>query len=122
MTVYRGGAMMANILVVDDEPMLRSLLTDVFSEVGYHVRAAGDGLEALSAADQDAPDLVVADVSMPNLDGASLAGRLRARGVPVVLLSAVYDAVDLPGIPFLPKPFDLEELLDIVAETLGEPN
>lgn len=107
-----------SILVVDDEPAIRSLMVDVFVDVGYRVRAASDGLEALSAADQEAPDVVVADVAMPNLDGASLARRMRARGVPVVLLSAVYDAVDLPGIPFVPKPFNLDELLDTVENAL----
>ena len=68
------------ILVVDDDPSLRSLLTDAFVDVGYRVQAATDGLEALSVAERDQPDLVVADVAMPNLDGASLAVRLRARG------------------------------------------
>ena len=105
----------ATIIVVDDEPTLRSLLTDAFVDAGYRVREAADGLEALSVADQELPDLVVSDVAMPNLDGADLAERMRARGVPVVLLSAVYDVVDLPGVAFVPKPFDLDDLLGLVS-------
>ena len=105
----------ATIIVVDDEPTLRSLLTDAFVDAGYRVREAADGLEALSVADQELPDLVVSDVAMPNLDGADLAVRMRARGVPVVLLSAVYDVVDLPGVAFVPKPFDLDDLLGLVS-------
>ena len=110
--------MAPTVLVVDDEPTLRSLLADTFADVGYEVRAAADGLEALSAAESERPDVVVSDVVMPRLDGATLAGRMRDRGVPVVLLSAVYDAVDLPGVAFLPKPFDLDELLDAVESAL----
>lgn len=110
--------MEASIIVVDDEPTLRSLLTDVFGDAGYRVRQAADGLEALAIAEQEPPDLVVSDVAMPNLDGADLATRMRARGVPVVLLSAVYDVVDLPGVAFVPKPFELEELFDVVASLL----
>ena len=108
----------ASIIVVDDEPTLRSLLTDAFVDAGYRVREAADGLEALSVADQELPDLVVSDVAMPNLDGADLAERMRARGVPVVLLSAVYDVVDLPGVAFVPKPFDLDDLLGLVSSML----
>jgi two-component system OmpR family response regulator len=108
-----------SIIVVDDEPTLRSLLSDVLASAGYRVREAADGLEALSAAEQEPPDLVVSDVAMPNLDGAALAGRMRRRGVPVVLLSAVYDAVDLPGVAFVPKPFELDDFLDLVASLLS---
>src|SRR5687768_1870052 len=106
-------------MVVDDEPALRSLLTDAFGDAGYRVHQAADGLEALSIADQEPPDLVVSDVAMPNLDGADLAARMRACGVPVVLLSAVYDIVDLPGVAFVPKPSELDELLDVVASLLA---
>ena len=110
--------MALTVLVVDDEPTLRNLLADTFAEVGFHVRAAADGIEALSEAERERPDVVVSDVVMPRLDGAALADLMRERGVPVVLLSAVYDAVDLPGVSFLPKPFDLDELLDVVESVL----
>jgi CheY-like chemotaxis protein len=108
----------ATIIVVDDEPALRSVLTDLFIDAGYQVRQAADGHEALSVVEQEPPDVVVSDVSMPNLNGAELAARLRARGVPVVLLSAVYDLVDVPGVRFIRKPFELDDLLDAVASLL----
>jgi DNA-binding response OmpR family regulator len=110
--------MAPTVLVVDDEPTLRSLLVETFADVGFHVRSAADGIEALSAAEDERPDVVISDVVMPRLDGATLAGRMRDQGVPVVLLSAVYDAVDLPGVAFLAKPFDLDDLLDVVESAL----
>lgn len=110
--------MEASIIVVDDEPTLRSVLADAFTDAGYRVREAADGLDALTAAEQEPPDLIVSDVAMPRLDGADLAAQMQARGVPVVLLSAIYDVVDLPDVAFVPKPFDLDDLLDIVSSVL----
>jgi DNA-binding response OmpR family regulator len=57
---------------------------------------------------------------MPKVDGISLAKQLRARGstIPVVLMSAVYSSVDVPGLPFVPKPFNLDALLRVITHTL----
>ena len=113
----------ATVLVVDDEPAIREIVAMLLEDEGYLVRHANDGVEALAAVDDDSIDLVVSDVVMPRLDGASLVRKLRRRGylIPVVLMSAVYADVDLPGVRFVPKPFEIDRLLGTVASALGLP-
>ena len=109
------------VLVVDDEPAIREVIATLLEDEGYLVRLAKDGLEALDAISGDQIDLIVSDVVMPRLDGASLVRKLRGRGhlMPVVLMSAVYTDVDLPGVRFVPKPFEIDRLLGTVASALG---
>ena len=85
------------------------------------MRRASDGLQAIDEMEVDDVDLVLSDVRMPRLDGPSLARRLRRHGyaVPVVLMSAVDVEVDLPGVRFLPKPFDRDHLLHVIGSALG---
>lgn len=109
------------VLVVEDEPAIREVVTELLQDEGYAVRQASDGLQAIDELEVDDVDLVLSDVRMPRLDGPSLARRLRRRGhaVPVVLMSAVNVEVDLPGVRFLPKPFDSDHLLHVIGSTLG---
>jgi DNA-binding response OmpR family regulator len=108
------------ILVVDDDPSVRSMVRLVLETEGYVVDVAEDGFAALRALDGLAPDCVILDVMMPGMDGHAVLGRIRAsdRGmVPVVMLTAAADddqawqawteGVDY----FLAKPFDASELL-----------
>jgi CheY-like chemotaxis protein len=94
----------------------------LLEDEGYAVHLAVDGLEALETVERHPVDLVLSDVKMPRLDGASLAHRLRAQPnpLPVILMSAVYAEVDLPGVRFLRKPIAGEHLLDIIAVALRE--
>jgi CheY-like chemotaxis protein len=110
------------ILVVEDEPAIRELMAILLEEEGYTVHQACDGLEALATVDQHPVDLVLSDVKMPRLDGAALAHHLRAQPnpLPVILMSAVYAEVDLPGVRFLRKPVAGEHLLAIIAAALRE--
>jgi CheY-like chemotaxis protein len=110
------------ILVVEDEPVIRELMAILLEEEGYTVRQASDGLEALETLARHPVDLVLSDVKMPRLDGAALAHQLRtqAHPLPVVLMSAVYAEVDLPGVRFLRKPVNCEHLLAIIAAALRE--
>ena len=112
---------MPTVLVVEDEPAIREVVADLLQDEGYAVRQASDGLQAIDELQADNVDLVLSDVRMPRLDGPSLAHRLRRRGhaVPVVLMSAVDVEVDLPGVRFLPKPFDRDHLLDAIGSALG---
>ena len=109
-----------SILVVDDDHDVALVLTELLTEEGYRVRCAFDGQAALREIARDPPDLVLADVMMPKMDGVSLAKQLQARGraIPVVLMSAVYSYVDVPGLPFLPKPFNLDALLRVITREI----
>ncbi|WP_433324133.1 response regulator transcription factor [Spirillospora sp. CA-294931] len=107
------------ILVVDDEPNIRDLLVQALRLVGFEVRAAARGLEAIAAAGTAPPALVILDVMLPDLDGLEVARRLRASGLdaPVVFLTArdtVEDRIaglTAGGDDYVTKPFSLEELV-----------
>ncbi len=106
------------ILVVDDEPAVRSSLERALRIDGYEVALAADGQEALDALSADAPDAVVLDLAMPEVGGLEVCRRLRAAGdrTPVLMLTArdtVADRVsglDAGADDYLVKPFALEEL------------
>lgn len=108
----------ARILVVDDEPAITDLLATALRYLGYQVTVAGSGSEALEAASGFAPDLVVLDVMLPDIDGFEVCRRLRtARDfVPVIFLSARDSEDDRVtgfvrgGDDYVTKPFSLEEL------------
>jgi len=106
------------ILVVDDEPSVRSALERALKLEGYGVELAADGEEALRQLASSAPDAVVLDVLMPRTDGLEVCRRLRASGdrTPILVLTArdgVADRVaglDAGADDYLVKPFALEEL------------
>src|SRR5712692_2316407 len=110
-----------SILVVDDIAANRELLLANLEQLGYDVREAKDGIEALEAVEELEPDLILLDVDMPRLDGIAVCERLKAhpvrRLIPIVILTASNDkATRLRGIAagaddYLSKPFDAQELL-----------
>lgn len=110
-----------SVLIVDDDRDIVAMLAEVLAEEGYAVHKAYDGLSALREAELAPPDLVLSDVAMPKLNGIALAHRLRERGIPVVLLSAAVSDPRIPGIPYVPKPFDLDRVVNVVARLLGTP-
>jgi two-component system KDP operon response regulator KdpE len=110
--------MNARILVVDDEPQITRVLRTTLSAQRYDVRVANDGETALEIMKDWTPDLVVTDVSMPNMDGLELCRQLRSRSdVPIIVLSVKEDertkikALDLGADDYVTKPFNLQELL-----------
>ncbi len=103
------------VLVVDDERAIVDLLAELLAAEGYRVRRAGDGLAALEQVERRAPDLVLTDVAMPRLSGLALTQHVQARGIPVVLMSAAVADPRLPGVPYVAKPFDLDELLRFIG-------
>ena len=116
------------MLVVDDDPVIVTLLRVNFEMEGYRVVAAADGLAGLEAARRGAPDLVVLDVMMPGIDGLEVARTLRAdpatASLPILLLSAKAQATDIAAgaevaDDYVTKPFDPLELLDRVARLLA---
>ena len=117
-----------NILVVEDDDAIRTLLVDVLTDECYTVRAASDGLAALAILDSWSPQLIILDQLMPRMDGATFRNEQRARPaiaqIPVLLLSAARDlpaqATALDVTATMPKPFNLDELLAITARLLAE--
>lgn len=106
------------ILVVDDEPQITRVLRTTLSTQRYDVRVANNGETALEIMKDWSPDLVITDVSMPNMDGLALCRELRMRSdVPIVVLSVKEDertkvkALDLGADDYVTKPFSLNELL-----------
>jgi pilus assembly protein CpaE len=125
------------VLFVDDEEQIRKLLSTWLTRHGYEVTVANDGWEALKAVRAKAPDLVITDVNMPNMNGLELTRRLRAdhrtARIPVIMLSARKQADDvLTGYAegadeYIPKPVEMavlaakvEVLIRRFATTRGE--
>jgi diguanylate cyclase (GGDEF)-like protein len=110
-----------SLLVVDDDPFIARLLEIELKAAGYDVRVASDGVQALDAAQERCPDLVLADVMMPNMDGFELTRRLRqdprTAAVSIIMLTARGLSADkLEGFAigaddYIVKPFDTPELL-----------
>ncbi|MGI8644505.1 MAG: response regulator transcription factor [Thermomicrobiales bacterium] len=109
------------VLVVDDERYIVDLLADLLEEEGYLVQRAYDGASAFEIIERDAPDLILADVMMPYLDGLALVGKLRERGmnVPIILMSAAVTP-RYADVTFVPKPFDIDHVLHVIARELPE--
>jgi CheY-like chemotaxis protein len=111
------------ILVVDDEILVLELLADFLESRGYQVATAANGREAIAAVAQDVPDLVLMDVSMPEMDGEEALKQIVASQprLPVVMVTANADAVitsrllALGAVDYVPKPFDLDYLDQAVS-------
>jgi DNA-binding response OmpR family regulator len=105
------------VLVVDDEPMLRNLLSRLLRMEGYTVIEAEDGQRALELVDSHSPDLVLLDVMLPARDGLDVLGDLRRTSeVPVILVSALGEEADrvlglkMGADDYVVKPFSAAEL------------
>ncbi|NYE96343.1 two-component system OmpR family response regulator [Psychromicrobium silvestre] len=116
----------ARLLVVDDEPNIRELLSTSLRFAGFNVVAAGNGREALAAAEEHNPDLAVLDVMLPDMDGFTVTRRLRAAGkhFPVLFLTARDDTDDkvtgltVGGDDYVTKPFSLDEVVARIRAVL----
>ena len=114
------------LLVVDDEPSIRDLLSASLRFAGYDVVTAADGASALALAEKHRPHLVVLDVMMPDMDGYEVTRKLRERGrdVPVLFLTARDDVEDkvmgltVGGDDYVTKPFSLEEVVARIRAVL----
>jgi two-component system KDP operon response regulator KdpE len=113
------------ILVVDDEPQITRVLRRSLAARGYEVQVAGEGEEALQIFNAWKPDLVITDLSMPNMGGLELCCRIRgASQTPIIVLSvqgeerAKVEALDVGADDYVTKPFGMDELLARVRAAL----
>ncbi|WP_313001958.1 response regulator transcription factor [Brevundimonas sp.] len=121
--------MQRTVLVVDDDPHIRDLLTFALGRAGLATREAGDGEAALAAIAERAPDLVILDINMPRMDGIEVCRRIRAQGqLPVLFLSSRDDEIDrilgieLGADDYVVKPFSPREVVARVAAILRRVN
>lgn len=118
-----------HLLIVDDDPGQRSLLTLFLEGQGFSVLSAGSGEEALDLAARPGVAMMISDVRMPGISGLETLRRLRAakNAIPVLLVTAYADIRDAVGavkdgaVDYLAKPIDLDELHRIVLRALGSP-
>lgn len=123
---------MCRILIIDDEPHIVKLLELKFKLVGYDVLSATSGEEGLRLAREYAPNLIVLDVMMPNLDGFAVAQQLKAdaqtQAIPIVFLTARTSEADeaqgmsLGAAAYVRKPFRPSQLLALVEEHITSPH
>ena len=110
------------ILIADDESVIRDVLASLLAEEGYRVHTVPDGQEALDYLVLHRPDVIVSDIKMPRMHGLTLVERMRAAGdvTPVIMISTWTPPADLPGVQFVRKPFDLDQIMEAVKASLPD--
>jgi CheY-like chemotaxis protein len=112
-------------MIVDDDQEIRSYLTDLFSDNGYAVVCAADGSEAEGLCAQEKPDLITLDLEMPQEWGPRFYRKLsqnpELKKTPIIVISGLNaNQYAIPkAVASLTKPFDANQLLKIVKETIG---
>jgi DNA-binding NtrC family response regulator len=111
------------VLLVDDEPSLRRALAWALKDEGYIVHEAGDGRAALLILERRPVDLIITDLTMPNLDGRGFLAELERRHIttPVIVMSAtLLGNLDGNAAATLPKPFDLDLLIRTIERVIED--
>jgi DNA-binding NtrC family response regulator len=115
-----------NILVVDDDPDIREVLTDRLESLGYRVLTAANGVEGLEVFERQSPHLVLLDIEMPGMNGLEMLGEIRKRehDTAVIMITAygtierAVEAMKDGAYDFIPKPFEPDHVALIVAKAL----
>ena len=118
--------MAKKVLVVDDEQSMRETLEIMLEKEGFLVESASNGSEALKKMEDDAFDLMITDIKMPDLDGVQLIEALDKRGiyVPIIVMTAyatkeqAITALNLGASFFIEKPFKIEDIKNMLSKTL----
>ena len=115
-----------DVLIVEDDPDLLSLVAMILRDAGYDVAAAEDGLQALARVEERMPGVILLDMRMPVMNGWEFAREYRARfarAAPIVVVTAAEDAraraQEIGADAWLEKPFDLDDVVRTVARFLG---
>ena len=129
-TLTSGDTLTQSVLIVDDEPMARTLLRLMLVRAGFNVSEAEDGFDALEKVKRNRPDIILLDVMMPGMDGFSVCETLRSESetaaLPVIMLSAKTDlnsvnkGLQVGATKYLTKPISPEELTRHVTDALDE--
>lgn len=122
--------MTESVLIVDDEPMARTLLRLMLVRAGFNVSEAEDGFDALEKVKRNRPDIILLDVMMPGMDGFSVCETLRRESetaaLPIIMLSAKTDldsvnkGLRVGATKYLTKPISPDELTRHVRDALEE--
>lgn len=117
------------ILVIEDDPSVRTLLDKALRAKGYAVETCDDGLAGLTMLERARPDLIIVDIMMPRLDGMTfvkaIKGHEATKPIPVIFLTSNNDpktmiaGINLGAKHYVTKPFQLDDLLGKVAKVLG---
>lgn len=128
---FAGNSLSKSVLIVDDEPMARTLLRLMLIRAGFEVSEAEDGLDALTKMHRHIPDLVILDVMMPGMDGFDVCTNMRGDNllaqIPVIMLSAKTDVqskqrgLSVGANKYLTKPISPDELNYHVRDVLAPP-
>ena len=116
------------VLVVDDDPDILEALSEILEAEGFDIRRARNGKEALERLEPEPPQLILLDLMMPVMDGWEFAQRMRQRPrvahIPIIVLSADRNvgskATDIGVVGHLAKPFELNDLLEMVRRSLEQ--
>jgi two-component system response regulator AtoC len=116
--------MSKNVLVIDDEPNMRHMLTALLEKAGYAVTVAADGVDGLSILESKAFDLILCDVRMPRMDGLSFLKQITEQGLnsTTIVMSAygtidtAVEAMKLGAVDYISKPFKADEILLKLAQ------
>ncbi len=117
------------ICFADDDEVLRDTMVDILALEGYSVLAANDGIEALAQMREQTPHLILADLTMPRMNGMALFHEVRAveewRDIPYIILTArlqveAAQVLESGVDAYMTKPFDLDDILALVQRYLGE--
>jgi DNA-binding response OmpR family regulator len=123
------GELSAKVLIVDDDPGIRMLLSKFLQREGFETIMAQNGLEGVESAKKLQPDLIIMDVVMPQMDGLTAARLIKfykpLSEVPILFLTAkdadkeIELAQEVRAEVYITKPFDVRQVIDVVRETLS---
>ena len=104
------------VLVVDDDPKVGEVLVEFLSGEGFNVSYEVNGSKALNHIEHDRPNVVLADMRMPVMDGVTLLKEITHRwdDIDVIMMSATESPAGLP-VPFIQKPFDLDDVISTIC-------
>jgi CheY-like chemotaxis protein len=131
LTGLQGGFILSpKIMIIDDEAAMCQILKQILESEGYEVKTSTEGLSALYEIKQDSFNLVITDVTMPNLSGIEILAQVKQfkPKLPVIFITGsdvdavLKDALQLGLDGFIEKPFNIQAVLEVIREKLGAGN